>query len=235
MTLPDIKFQTNFTERPFAGKRRASDGTVMLDVNLTDKDIIIPDGVQILGYRSSDGSSQPLRLDKATNSIQTIEYEHHEIHAGSHFFVAGVQDLSINEVLDFTWQMPNTTKWIHWTWKIDTQAETAWYIYENVIATNPLANAITPFNSNRNILTGSGTTMKYELQANLAAANGDTNVAGATLLESGISGGGKTAGNDVRSNELILKQGALYCLRAVATAAGYIDFIMNWYEHTDIG
>ena len=190
--------------------------------------------VNLQGFRSSDSTYQPLRLDKATNSIQTIEYEHHEIHAGSHYFVAGVQDLSINNVLDFTWLMPNTTKWIHWTWSISTKSETAWYIYETVVATNPLANAITPFNSNRNSAGASATTMKYELQANLTAANGDTNVAAATLLASGISGAGKEGGFARRENELIMEQNTLYCLRAVATKEGFINFIMEWYEHTDI-
>jgi len=42
MTLPDIKFQANFTERPFAGKRRASDGSVMLDINIDSQ--ALPDG-----------------------------------------------------------------------------------------------------------------------------------------------------------------------------------------------
>ena len=39
----------------------------------------------IRGFRSSDSTAQPLRLDKATNTIQTIDYAHHEIHAGSAF------------------------------------------------------------------------------------------------------------------------------------------------------
>ena len=188
----------------------------------------------VLFYRSSDGTYQPARLDKSTNSVQTIDYPHHEIHSGSHFFVAGVQDLSINQVLDFTWVMPNTTKWIHLVWHMDTKAETAWYIYENAVATNPLANAVTPLNNNRNSATASATTMKYEVQANLTAANADTNVTTATLLKSGISGAGRTGGNESRESEMILKQGATYCLRAVATAAGYIDFELQWYEHTDI-
>jgi hypothetical protein len=75
--------------------------------------------------------------------------------------------------------------------------------------------------------------MKYEVQANLAAANADTDISTAILLKSGISGSGKTGGSDNRENELILKQGAIYCLRAIASTAGYIDFDMEWYEHTN--
>ena len=76
--------------------------------------------------------------------------------------------------------------------------------------------------------------MKYEVQANLAAANADTSVGAATLIESGISGSGKKVpGTGVRDSEIELKQGTLYCLRATATEAGYINFSMQWYEHTD--
>jgi hypothetical protein len=76
--------------------------------------------------------------------------------------------------------------------------------------------------------------MKFEVQANLAGADTDTDVTTATLLKSGIAGAGKSGGSDERESELILKQGATYCLRAIATAAGFVDFNMDWYEHTDI-
>jgi hypothetical protein len=173
------------------------------------------------------------QIDSSTHAIETIEYEHHEIHSGSHYFVAGYQDLGLNDVLDFTWQMPNTTKWIHWTWQISTESETLWQIYEGVTATNPLANVITPYNNNRNSTKTSGTAMRFEVQSSLAVANADTAVGAAALLESGVSGAGKNSGNSTRSNELVLDQGVLYCLRATAQAAGNVSFIMEWYEHTD--
>jgi len=71
------------------------------------------------------------------------------------------------------------------------------------------------------------------LQADLAAANADTDVTGATLLESGISGDGKDGGNALRGHEIIMDQGVLYCLRSTANDAGYINFDMQWYEHVD--
>ena len=174
-------------------------------------------------------------VDEATNTLQTIDYAHHEIHGGSHYFATGVVTLPLNDVLDFTWVMPNTTKWIHWIWKLDTSSEMAWYVYEGAVITNALANTVTPVNSNRNSENVSGTVMKYEIQADLDAANADTNVTGATLLKSGISGSGRTVGGDSRDYELILKQNTIYCLRAVANVAGYIDFDMEWYEHTNKG
>lgn len=183
----------------------------------------------------SDTVTRAVRIDSATHAMETIEYEHHEIHGGSHYFVVGYADLANAHVLDFQWTIPDTTKWIHWTWQIDTESGLLWQVYEGAVITNPLAAAITPRNSDRNSANTSSTTMRYEDQANLAAANADTNVGGATLIESGISGAGKDAGHAIRSHEIILKQNTVYCLRATANAAGYINFSMQWYEHTNKG
>lgn len=180
------------------------------------------------------GTTNAAKVDEnntlATNAI-AISWEHNQIHEGNHYFVVGYADLSINQVLDFTWQMSNTTKLAHWTWSIDTEKETLWSVYENVIANNALANVVTLHNSNRNSANPSNTIMKFEVQANLAGANTDTNVTSpAILLMSGISGAGQKAGAFKREHELPLKQNNLYCLRSVANVAGYINFRMQWYE-----
>jgi len=175
------------------------------------------------------------KYDGSSSAITTMEYEHHEIHSGSHYFVKGfLEIIGVDDVLDFTWQMPDTSKWTHWIWSIFTEKAISWYIYEDVVATNALANTMTPFNSDRNSDKTSGTVLKYELQADLATANADTAVGGdAILLKSGQLGDNKSGGVDSRTHELILKQGSLYCLRAVASSAGYINFDMEWYEHTN--
>ena len=71
-------------------------------------------------WGSGAGETDEVRIDASTNSLQTVDYEHHEIHGGSHYLVVSYADLAINHVLDFTWQMPNTTTWTHWIWKIST-------------------------------------------------------------------------------------------------------------------
>ena len=183
-----------------------------------------------------DNPTAHASIDKYTNVLTGIDYEHHEIHGGSHYHVQGVVDIAgADDVLDFTWLMPDTTKWIHWTWEIDTEAEVAWSVYENVVANNALANTITPYNSNRNSTNTSATVLKYEVQVDLVAANVDTDVtAPAILLSSGISGAGKKiSGSAERGHETVMKQNTLYCLRAAVAAAGYINFSMNWYEHQD--
>jgi hypothetical protein len=106
-----------------------------------------------------------------------------------------------------------------------------WEVHEASTINNALANAITPLNSNRNSGNTSGNTLRYEIHANTAAA--DTDVTTGTLIESGISGAGRDAGDAIRSHEIILKQNTVYSMRATANAAGYINFNMQWYEHTD--
>lgn len=189
---------------------------------------------------SSDGTNLIIpRVDATTYALETIDYPHHEIHSGSHYFVVSYAELTQNQVLDFTWQMPDTTKWIHWQWSIDTEDEFLWQVYEGVAVNNALANTMTPLNNNRNSANTSGTTMKYEIQADLAAANTDTDVSGGTLLESGktkpggfFTPGGSSSGRD---NEIVLAQNSVYCLRAtsIGTGTNYINFSMQWYEHTN--
>lgn len=184
-------------------------------------------------YLYDSGTGNEVGIDDSTATIQTIEYEHHEIHSGSHYFVQSYQDLAINNVLQFTWQMPNTTKWIHWSWSISTESETLWQVYEGATINNALANAITPVNNNRNSANTSDTTMRYELHSNLAAADTDVTISANNLIESGISGSGRDAGEADRNHELVMLQNGLYVLRATATAAGFVNFNMQWYEHTD--
>lgn len=187
------------------------------------------EGCLITGIDYATGKSG---IDRSTETLQGIDYEHHEIHAGSHYFTTSYQDLAINQVLDFTWMMPNTTEEIHWTFNLSVENETLWQIYETVVETNPLANLITPYNSDRNSGNSSSTVMRYEVQANLTAADADTNVSGGDLIKSGIAGSGRDAGIVLRSNELIMKHNTLYCLRATASTAGFVSFDMQWYEHT---
>lgn len=171
-------------------------------------------------------------FDKLSGGLITTSFEHHEIHDGDHFFISGVQDLSINNVLDFTFVTPNTTEHAHFTFKIMTESETAWSIYEGATISSALANTATPLNNNRNSSGTSTCVAKYEKHADLATANAKTGVGGATLLQNGISDAGKDSGFADRSREIILKANTTYCFRATATAAGYINFDMEWYEHT---
>ena len=172
-------------------------------------------------------------MDGGSGAGTAIEEEHHKAHVGMHFNVHSYADLAINNVLDLQWVMNNwavTTEEVHWIWTIKTEAETLWEIWEGATIVN-VGTVVTPINNQRNSANTSVTTLYSQNNTSLSNANVDTSVAAATLLATGISGAGRDAGEVTRGAELIMKNNTTYCLRAIASAAGYVNFKMEWYEH----
>lgn len=185
----------------------------------------------IFGVINDAGEFRAVRLDANTNSLQTIMYEHHEIHNGSHFFIQNVVQLAINEVYDIQFTTPDTDEHIHLTYILDCENEIAWSAYEGVTI-NTAGTPIPPVNNNRNSSNASVALVAGVQNVDLTAANADTDISAATKLGEGITGAKKTAGTDARSSEIILKRNTKYTLRAKANVAGYVDFQMKWYEQT---
>ena len=172
-------------------------------------------------------------VDSATWAFKTIDYAHHEIHGGDHYNVRRYKDQTIDHVYDIQITTPNTTKWSHFTYEFETENETLWHFYRN--PTIVLAGtAVTPVNSDHNSTNTAALVVKLITNTTLADANLDTTVAAATLIAEGISGSGKKESGIASSrDEAILKQNEDYCLRFIATAAGYVNFHLDWYEHTN--
>jgi len=171
-------------------------------------------------------------IDRVSYAIKILEYEHAEIHGGSHFFIEDVADIAINNVFDVQWTTQNTTRWDHFTFELNCEAETEWYIYEGA-KIETAGTAITPINNNRNSSNAAGATIASIANTSLENANLDTAVAAATELAHGIIGAGRNGGVVSRDREIILKQNTIYCMRAIANAAGYVNFYIGWYEHTN--
>lgn len=58
------------------------------------------------------------RLDASTHAQEVIEYEHHEIHSGSHYYIEGHTTLNDAGTLYTKIVTPDTTKWSHFAWNI---------------------------------------------------------------------------------------------------------------------
>jgi uncharacterized membrane protein len=172
------------------------------------------------------------RLDKYTRATTTIDYSHHEIHDGSHFFISNVVSLSINNVYDFEIVTANATNWMHFLFSIQSESQTAWWIYEGVTILTA-GTLTTAFNNDRNSATTSNAIFRGTINSNLAAAIGRINTASALKIEQGIIGAGQDAGSASREEEIILKQNTSYLCRAVANVAGYLDFKIAYYHHTN--
>jgi len=202
----------------------------------------------IRGFRSSDSTAQPLRLDKATNTIQVIEYEHHEIHAGSAFTCHWSQTspTAVGEMTMIAFNTPNTTKWIHMLATFSSTAAATAAIYEVADLDVDEGTDLAIYNRDRNSSTASVvSTIETTPEAGKATSYTVAQAAGATLSTAtpirlrnlGAALAGADTGGESRSNnEFILKQGTQYAFVIANTTAddNTHNIVLNWYEHTNI-
>ena len=73
-------------------------------------------------WGSGAGETDEIRIDASTNSLQTIEYDHHEIHSGSSFVCVDLQNVNATT---FKWQVttPAGTKYAHMVFDVDCTGE----------------------------------------------------------------------------------------------------------------
>lgn len=167
-------------------------------------------------------------LDPATYAHMDIDYAHHEIHEGNHYFIKSYTTLNNGADIDFCVTTPDTTKWSHMTFIVQGTAITTMEIYESVTFSDAGA-SITAYNNNRNSSNTSSLTV---------ASERGISVAGNKIWEAK----GGTATNPQNRNglifreddEMILKQNASYVFRLISSTDGnIIDYKASWYEHTN--
>jgi len=176
-------------------------------------------------WGSGAGEVDEVRMDASTNSLQTITYEHHEVHSGSAYFTGNYVDLSNGQVYDILFVTPNTTSYAHMIFEIATEAEAMFQYYEGV-TTSADGTALNMFCRNRQKDNTPAVTFYHT----------PTVTATGTLIGQGIFGSGKSAGGQIRdSNEFVLKPNTKYMLRVTnnTVTANWYDYFFDWYEHTD--
>ncbi len=171
-----------------------------------------------------------VRIDPSTNSLQVVDYEHHEVHAGSHFSYSEYDgDLDAAAVLEILITTPNTTEWAHMVVSVDGQLETLVEFFEG--STHTAGAAKTAYNSNRNSATTNTTTL---------AVSNDDGSDGTAIFSTlfGIETGGGSnkvaAGGGTRgSKEWVLDQNNKYLLRVTSNSANnVVGVALVWYQHT---
>jgi len=175
-------------------------------------------------------------IDRSTNALKVIPYEHYEIHAGSHYQLYDVFDLPADDWIDMRFVTADTAKWPHFDPLVSGEAGLELWIYEGVTI-NAAGTAVTPINRNRNSANTSGMTMSYVIATTEAGLNTSTAIAGANQIGHAKIGSGKSSGGDVQSrNENMLKQNTAYTIRIHSldnSATRYVNFQLTWYEHTN--
>ncbi len=163
--------------------------------------------------------------DDVTHAIESIDYAHHEIHSGSHFFIEGYATLDSGDDLYVKLVTPDTAKWAHFVWEISSSAILTTELYEDASGGMTGGATVTPLNNNRNSSKSSVLTITSGVTAPT-----DT---GTTISQS--KWGSRRAGGTIsREDELILKQNTTYCRKFLSgTNGNIVCFKAHWYEHTN--
>ena len=172
-----------------------------------------------------DEGGIPASVDDSTESLQFINYEHHEIHSGSHYNYCDYQTgNAINATIEFVMTTPNTTKWVHLVFEAYSSTGAFIELYEGTTGVTG-GTTITPRNNNRNSLNTSDVTL---VKDPTSITSDGTRAAGF------LAGANRSGGSIVRENEYVLKQNTSYLIRITSRAASNdISWAAEWYEHTD--
>ena len=117
-------------------------------------------------WGSNAGETDEVRIDGATNTLQTIEYEHHEIHGGTHFYICDFETLNSGATADFAVTTPAGSKWSHMIFEVNGTSQTEMRIYEG--ATVSGGTSTTPLNNDRNSDTASVLTVSKNPSVSVA-------------------------------------------------------------------
>jgi hypothetical protein len=197
----------------------------------------------------ADSGDRHAQIDDSTNTLQVIEYEHHEIHSGSSFHVSYsvVTASSDDDVTAIAFKTPNTTKWLHLvaTFACSGAAEAIMTEGALTIADRGDGTDKVVLNRNRNSSTtstvlswedtptvGSVTTMN-ETEWTAVGVSGGTELYHEWLA---AGTGPKPAGGVARgTQEWVLKKNTDYVFRLQNTgaSANAHSISLDWYEHTD--
>jgi len=188
-------------------------------------------------WGSGVGEVDDVRIDASTNTLQTIDYGHHEIHAGSGFHAEAKAAGGSGTKATITLTTPNTTKWAHVIVSFYSNVEAQVSVGEGATVTAESGTTLPAYNRNRN--SGTATTMISEGTTGGDAAGALTQGAtvsnfGTALVDDRQIGSGREGGETRELGEWVLKQNTIYAFECESQAASSeVRVIIDYYEHTD--
>ena len=175
--------------------------------------------------------AQNTKYDPINGVLVVENYEHYELHEGSHFTYSAEATVGDADTLGVLIQTPNTTKWAHMIVDVTGALDTKVEIFEN--PTHALGAELVAYNNNRNS-TDTCTTQIYTF-TRAGGVDSTAIFVSHFGIDAGVGAGRVTGGGGSRaSQEWILKQNTRYLVAVIsATAANIVSLKLSWYEHTN--
>ena len=173
--------------------------------------------------------------DYTTNAVNSIDFGHHEIHAGDSFTK---EHLAVSkndgETINIYLKTANTAKWCHMFMGWSSGGAAYGRIYEApTITANTGTNGQAVFNRNRNSTTISGVFDNATSPVVNKTGIDVTKTGDGTIIYTRYTGAAKKEGGEFRAeNEFMLKPNTAYLFEVESDAAGItLSLYLNWYEH----
>lgn len=174
----------------------------------------------------TDGASIA-QVDDISNTLQTIEYEHHEIHEGNHYFIKTwlESDNAANTFQNFTFVTPDSSvAAIHAKAIFQFDADFTVSIWEDCVVEEN-GTSITAYNNYRDSVNN----------AKIIAYANPTIIDSGTIIWTARTGGSKQPigiANTI-DYEIIAKENTQYCFSIEHNVVGthYADINFFWYEN----
>lgn len=168
-------------------------------------------------------------IDEITGATTIVEYAHHEVHEGSHYFcgysVASIGAMETpDDMIQLTWTTPNSTKFWHLVIAVRCGGTALYKFTEGWTGGGGSpTGSLTGYNRNRNHK-NSSTPIYYDAAV----------VTGGTLLEQEYITTGKFGAGESRSSqEWVLRLSETYAVSLYLNAANEAQIELNWYEHSN--
>ena len=173
-------------------------------------------------------SYHDLKYDELTDVLNMIDYPHHEVHDGNHYFMEGYIELNNGGKYFVKLETPDTMEWAHFKWEIESTGVLTTTLDEDASAGMSGGSSVVPLNNNRNSANTSGIVITGNTTSCTTYVTRVSNQKfGVAATPSKAVGGGAA-----REDELILKQGTVYCRSYTSGSdSNIINFKANWYEH----
>ena len=179
-------------------------------------------------WDSGAGETDDVMIDASTNSLQTVDYAHHEIHAGSHF-KQGYQNTALDDTdtVAVVFTTPDSTKFMHWVLTSQTTGPATIQLFRTPTLSAE-GTLLTPFNRNENSSNAADMIVRHTP----TITNNGTKISEKWVGSEGFKeqSGGETRGD----SEIILLRDTQYLVLLTAEGDDMKGAIGgDWYEHTD--
>lgn len=174
-------------------------------------------------------SAQHIRLprDGVSGALMTIDYAHHEIHEGNHYFAIYSALANNTDLIEVRILTPDTSTRAHMRIAVEVAIAATVAMWIDTTKTHAAGNAITPMNRDHNSANASTLTICHTPAGAEAAAAVLTEYVGSSVTGGRVAVGGEAT----NSAEFILEQNTAYLIRSTSRADGNaMSIILDWYE-----